>query len=171
MINRSSHTSVPKGMFFSKTKVKAEVKEERVEPMKAFKAEGEESGQGRISRGVEISGDVVFADSLQVDGKVTGKVVSDSGTLAIEQAGDVQADIDVGVCVIRGAVNGNVNAKSRVEIYKTARVQGDINTPVLLVEEGAQLTGAIKMGKQVAVSGEALRSEAAEHLRKTQGAS
>jgi len=162
-------------MFFSKTKVQTKVEnkvqEERVEPMKAFKAEGEESGQGRISRGVEISGDVVFADSLQVDGKVTGKVVSESGTLAIEQTGDVQADIDVGVCVIRGAVNGNLNAKSRVEIYKTARVEGDINTPVLLVEEGAQLTGSIKMGKQVADSGETMRSETSDHLRKTQGAS
>jgi cytoskeletal protein CcmA (bactofilin family) len=154
-------------MFFSKTKVK----EEQVQPMKAFKAEGDESGQGRISRGVEISGDVVFADSLQVDGKVTGKVVSESGTLAIEQSGDLQADIDVGVCVIRGAVRGNVSAKSRVEIYRTARVQGDITTPVLLVEEGAQLSGAINMGKELVLPRESIRSDAAEELRRTQGAS
>ncbi|HSB08936.1 MAG TPA: polymer-forming cytoskeletal protein [Blastocatellia bacterium] len=139
--------------------------------MKAFKAEGDESGQGRISRGVEISGDVVFADSLQVDGKVTGKVVSESGTLAIEQSGDLQADIDVGVCVIRGAVRGNVSAKSRVEIYRTARVQGDITTPVLLVEEGAQLSGAINMGKELVLPRESIRSDAAEELRRTQGAS
>ena len=149
--------------------------------MKAFnKAEGEDSGQGRISRGVEITGDVIFADALQVDGKVIGKVVSESGTLAIEQTGDVQADIDVGVCVIRGAVRGNVSAKSRVEIYRTARIEGDINTPVLLVEEGAQLSGAIQMGKmgktgntgnESARPGEALRADAAEQLRKTQGAS
>ena len=148
--------------------------------MKAFKAEGEDSGQGRISRGVEISGDVIFADALQVDGKVIGKVVSESGTLAIEQTGDVQADVDVGVCVIRGAVRGNVSAKSRVEIYRTARVEGDINTPLLLVEEGAQLSGAIQMGQMGKMGktgnestrpGEALRADASEQLRKTQGAS
>jgi cytoskeletal protein CcmA (bactofilin family) len=139
--------------------------------MRALKVEGEESGQGRISRGVQIAGDVTFADALQVHGKVVGKLVSESGTLAIEQTGEVQADIDVGVCVIRGAIQGNISAKSRVEIYRTARVQGDVSTPVLLVEEGALLTGAIKMGKQVARTGDAPRPEPAEHLRKTQGAS
>jgi len=162
---------------------KFNLRHRRVKEMKAFKAEGEDSGQGRISRGVEITGDVIFADALQVDGKIIGKVVSESGTLAIEQTGDVQADIDVGVCVIRGAVRGNVSAKSRVEIYRTARVEGDISTPVLLVEEGAQLSGAIQMGKMGQMGktgktsnessrpGEALRADAAEQLRKTQGAS
>jgi cytoskeletal protein CcmA (bactofilin family) len=139
--------------------------------MKALRVEGEESGQGRISRGVEISGDVVFADSLLVDGKVTGKLVSENGTLAIEQTGEIKADVDVGICVIRGSVHGNINAKSRIEIYRTARVQGDLTTPVLLVEEGAQLSGAVKMGKEASPASESRRSENAENMRKTQGAS
>jgi cytoskeletal protein CcmA (bactofilin family) len=139
--------------------------------MKGFKGNDEDSGQGRISRGVEVSGDVIFADALQVDGKVTGKLMSESGALMIEQTGDIQADVDVGVCVIRGALTGNVNARSRVEIYKTARVQGDISTPVLLVEEGAMLSGAITMGKAAARQPDAIRLDGNEELRKSQGAS
>lgn len=139
--------------------------------MKAFKANGEDSGQGRISRGVEVSGDVLFADALQVDGKVTGRLISESGSLVIEQAGDVQADVDVGVCVIRGALHGNVNARSRVEIYKTARIQGDITTPVLLVEEGAILSGAINMGESVPRVPDAIHIERDEELRRSKGAS
>ena len=139
--------------------------------MKAFKANDEDSGQGRISRGVEVSGDVLFADTLQVEGKVTGKLISESGSLMIEQTGDVQADVDVGVCVIRGALHGNVNARSRVEMYKTARVQGDITTPVLLVEEGAMLSGAITMGKAAPHVADAVRLEGNEELRKSKGAS
>jgi cytoskeletal protein CcmA (bactofilin family) len=104
--------------FFRKEKEKMEA-----DDMKQFKANGEDSGQGRISRGVEVSGDVLFADVLLVDGKVTGKIVSESGSLMIEQAGDIKADIDVGICVIRGSLHGNVNARSRVEIYKTARAR------------------------------------------------
>ena len=139
--------------------------------MKGFKGNDEDPGQGRISRGVEVSGDVLFADALQVDGKVTGKLMSESGALMIEQTGDIQADVDVGVCVIRGALTGNVNARSRVEIYKTARVQGDISTPVLLVEEGAMLSGAITMGKVAARQPDAIRLDGNEELRKSQGAS
>lgn len=140
--------------------------------MKGFKGNGEDSGQGRISRGVEVSGEVHFAEALQIDGRLNGRVISESGSLMIEQTGDVQADVDVGVCVIRGALRGNVNAKSRVEIYRTARVQGDITTPVLLVEEGALLTGAIAMGKDATRLPEEIRNiEGGDHLRKSKGAS
>lgn len=115
--------------------------------MKGFKSEGDDGGQGRISRGVQVSGDVLFADALYVQGKVIGKLSSESGSLLIEQTGEVQADIDVGICVIRGKVRGNVTCKSRAEVYKTGRVEGDINSPVLLVEEGAVLSGAINMSQ------------------------
>jgi len=138
--------------------------------MKAFKANEEESGQGRISRGVEVSGDVLFSDVLQIEGKVTGKLISESGSLLIEQTGEVQADVDVGVLVIRGALNGNANAKSRVEVYKTARVQGDITTPVLLVEEGAILSGAITMGTASPRVAGAFHLEGNDELRKSKGA-
>lgn len=147
--------------------------------MKGFKSESDDTGQGRISRGVQISGDVQFADALFVDGKVIGKVYSETGSLLIEQAGDVQADIDVGICVIRGTVRGNITCKSRAEIYKTGRVEGDINSPVLLVEEGAILSGTIDMSnggssgrsKQTAQLTEQGAADAAEQLRRSKGAS
>ncbi|MFY9558061.1 MAG: polymer-forming cytoskeletal protein [Blastocatellia bacterium] len=139
--------------------------------MKAFKGNDEDSGQGRISRGVEVAGDVMFADALQVDGKVSGKLISESGSLIIEQTGEVQANVDVGVCVIRGEVRGNINARSRIEIYKTARVHGDMTTPVLLVEEGAMLSGAVTMGKESARLPDGIRLEDSEQLRKSKGAS
>jgi cytoskeletal protein CcmA (bactofilin family) len=150
-------------MFFSKDKEKKESE------MKAFKANEEESGQGRISRGVEVAGDILFSDALQIEGKVTGKLISESGSLLIEQSGEVQADVDVGVLVIRGALTGNANARSRVEVYKTARVQGDITTPVLLVEEGAILTGSITMGT-TSPRAEALHLQDNEELRISKGA-
>ncbi|HXU40206.1 MAG TPA: polymer-forming cytoskeletal protein [Blastocatellia bacterium] len=147
--------------------------------MKGFKSESDDTGQGRISRGVQISGDVQFADALFVDGKVIGKVYSETGSLLIEQAGDVQADIDVGICVVRGTVRGNINCKSRAEIYKTGRVEGDINSPVLLVEEGAILSGTIDMSnggsrgrsKETAQLTEQGAADAAEQLRRSKGAS
>jgi cytoskeletal protein CcmA (bactofilin family) len=138
--------------------------------MKGFRSDGEDSGQGRISRGVEVSGDILFADALNVSGKVIGKVISETGSLVIEQAGEVQADVDVGICVIRGTLNGNVNGKSRVEIYKTARVQGDITSPVLLVEEGALLSGAITMTKEALRPAGQVHQDETEQLSKGKGA-
>lgn len=139
--------------------------------MRGFKTNGDDSAHGRISRGVQVSGDVLFAGELHVEGKITGKLTSETGSLLIEQTGEVQADIDVGICVIRGTVRGNVICKSRVEIYKTGRVEGDINSPVLLVEEGALLSGAISMSKEAARLPDPDRADTAEQLRKSKGAS
>jgi len=116
--------------------------------MKLVKSDNGGSDFGLIGRGIEVTGDIVFADRLHVDGKVSGKLTSESGTLVIGEAGQVEAQLDVGICVIHGALYGNLIARSKIEIHKTGRVHGDLITPVLLVEEGAVFNGAIKMGHE-----------------------
>ncbi|MFP5262109.1 MAG: polymer-forming cytoskeletal protein [Blastocatellia bacterium] len=115
--------------------------------MKLVKGDGGNSDFGWIGRGIEVTGDIVFADRLQVDGRVNGKMASESGTLVVGESGRIEAEVDVGTCVIHGALHGNLIARARVEIRKSGRVHGDVLTPVLLVEEGAVFNGAIKMGQ------------------------
>ena len=120
--------------------------------MKLAKNNGNNNASGLIGKGVEVTGDILFADQLQVEGMVVGKVISKNGTLIIEEMGRVEAQVDVGVCVIRGTLDGNVKAKSRAEIHKTSRVRGDLTTPVLLFEEGAVFNGTIGMSQEASSS-------------------
>jgi cytoskeletal protein CcmA (bactofilin family) len=115
--------------------------------MKLVKGESNNSDFGWIGRGIEVKGDISFADRLQVDGKSAGKLTSESGTLIIGESGQLEAQIDVGVCVVHGEVRGNIIARSKLEIRRTGRVHGDVLTPVLLVEEGAAFNGAIRMSQ------------------------
>jgi len=116
--------------------------------MKLVKGESNNSDFGWIGRGIEVNGDISFADRLQVDGKSTGKLTSESGTLIIGESGQLEAQVDVGVCVVHGEVRGNIIARSKLEIRRTGRVHGDVLTPVLLVEEGAAFNGAIRMSQE-----------------------
>ena len=116
--------------------------------MKLVKGDNGNSDFGWIGRGIEVTGDILFTDRLQVDGKVSGKLSSESGTLVIGEMGTVEAQLDVGICIVQGTLHGNLIARSKVEIRKTGRVHGDLITPVLLVEEGALFNGAIKMGQE-----------------------
>ena len=117
--------------------------------MKLVKTEtGGGADFGWIGRGVEIIGDINFTDRLQIDGKVSGKLYSEKGMLIIGESGSVQAEIDVGTCVIHGAINGDLKARSKVEIHKTGRLSGDVITPALVVEEGSTFNGAIRMVKE-----------------------
>jgi len=117
--------------------------------MKLVKNEPTSSDFGLIGRGIEVIGDISFADRLQVDGKTQGKLTSDSGTLIVGESARIEAQIDVGVCVVHGLVQGNLIARSKLEIRRTGRVQGDVITPVLLVEEGAVFNGGIRMSQEM----------------------
>jgi cytoskeletal protein CcmA (bactofilin family) len=134
--------------------------------MKLIRSSGETADFGIISRGVEVSGEIVFTDRLQVEGKVIGKLVSESGTLVIEEMGQVHAQVEVGVCIVRGNLNGDINGRTRVEIHRTGRVQGDMVTPVLVVEEGAVFNGAVKMPQEDAIELPQKSGRLVEHLSK-----
>src|SRR5262245_26107658 len=118
--------------------------------MKLVKDDSNKSDFGWIGRGIEVNGDITFADRLQIDGRSMGKLKSESGTLIIGESGQIEAQIDVGVCVVHGELHGNLIARSKLEIRRTGRVHGDVITPVLLVEEGAVFNGAIRMSQEAA---------------------
>ena len=139
--------------------------------MKLVKNDTASSDFGWIGQGIEVRGDINFTERLQVDGKVTGRVLSKSGTLIIGEGGHVEAQVDVGTCVIHGSLHGDMIARARLEIHRTGRLTGDVITPALLVEEGAIFNGAIRMGEQ-AIRGslEEVIPEEQDRERKAKGA-
>ncbi len=93
---------------------------------------------GLIDQGTEMKGDLTFKGSFRIEGGFKGTINSDS-LLIIGERGKVEADIKVGQVVINGEIRGNVQASERVEIHGKGRVYGTIQTPKLIVEEGAYL--------------------------------
>ena len=49
--------------------------------------------------------------------------------------------------ILAGRVEGNVEAKTRLEIMNTGVMLGDVSSSVLIIEEGGVLDGTSKMGK------------------------
>ena len=60
----------------------------------------------------------------------------------------VEAKIAVGVAIIMGEVHGTIDAKDRIEIYPPGRVIGDIQAPVITVDEGGIFNGNCIMKDQ-----------------------
>lgn len=93
---------------------------------------------GLIDQGTELKGDLTFRGSFRIEGNFKGTINSDS-ILIVGERGRVEADIKVGQVVINGEVRGNIQASQRVEVHGKGRVYGTIQTPKLVVEEGAYL--------------------------------
>lgn len=98
-----------------------------------------------LGAGTNYQGKLHFQGAVRIDGNFHGEVVSD-GTLVVGQEAVVEGLVKVGQLVLSGAIQGEVEAKNKVVLHKTANLQGNIRTPVLVVEEGAVLEGQLLMG-------------------------
>lgn len=102
---------------------------------------------GFVGNGTVLTGETEFQAMLRVDGHLTGKVSSDTGTLIIGSTGLVDANVAVASALINGTVNGDIYATDKIQLGRTACVTGNIQTPRLLMEDGAILEGSCSMIK------------------------
>jgi cytoskeletal protein CcmA (bactofilin family) len=100
---------------------------------------------GFVGGGTVVSGDADFKGMLRIDGRFTGRVRSEKGSLIVSAGGVVEARVEVATARINGTVNGDIVATERIEFGRSARVRGDIQTPALVIEEGAIFEGGCRM--------------------------
>src|SRR5262245_14798169 len=96
-----------------------------------------------IDEGSEIEGKYTFQGTVMLNGKFSGEIVS-GDSLIIGEKGVVNATVRAGVVMIHGELIGNVFANERVELRGTARLHGDVEAPVIVVEEGVVFEGHFK---------------------------
>jgi cytoskeletal protein CcmA (bactofilin family) len=100
---------------------------------------------GFVGSGTVITGEASFKSMLRVDGRFSGRVTSGTGTLIVGAGGQVDANIEVSVAMIHGVVNGDIIAGQRIELGRAAKLSGNIQTPSLVIEQGAVFEGSCKM--------------------------
>jgi len=108
-----------------------------------------------------FKGELSFDKGVRVDGRVEGKITT-KGSLAISQAGKLQADVIAGGIIVEGEVKGNVTASDKVELRQSARLTGDIKAAKLIVTEGASFTGHCTVGPNAGASAPAASNRIAE---------
>ena len=95
-----------------------------------------------------IEGTIEFKGTIRVDGKIKGKIISNGGTAIVGEQAQIEAEFDVGIAIVMGEVNGTVKASDRIEIYPPGRINGDIEAPMISIEEGGTFNGNCLMTGQ-----------------------
>lgn len=105
-----------------------------------------ESGQvnGFIDRGCSFEGKLMFDGTVQINGDFRGEVLSD-GTLVVGSDANLNARVQVDTIVIEGAVQGLIEAKTKIELRNGSRLVANIITPSLVIEDGALFQGQCQM--------------------------
>ena len=113
---------------------------------------------GFVGGGTVVTGEANFKAMMRVDGHLSGRVSSSSGTLIVGANGKVDANIEVAIAIIHGTINGDIIATQRLELGRAAKVNGNIQTPSLVIEQGAMFEGSCKM-LQMATAAEKTKKE------------
>jgi cytoskeletal protein CcmA (bactofilin family) len=99
-----------------------------------------EEVQAVLGKGAKFIGKLIFDGAVRIDGDFQGEIYA-QGSLEIGEGAIVKANIAVKAVYIGGDVQGTVEGKERIHINSTGKVNGDIRTPILVMEEGALFDG------------------------------
>jgi cytoskeletal protein CcmA (bactofilin family) len=100
-----------------------------------------------VSQGIRIKGEITGSEDLFIDGAVDGKVTVANATVTVGPNATVKAEISGREVIIRGRVEGKLIASERIQIWSTARIDGDVKAEKIGIEEGAELHGKMEAGK------------------------
>jgi cytoskeletal protein CcmA (bactofilin family) len=95
-------------------------------------------------------------------GNSMGRLTFRTEALTVALGAQVTANIQARRAVIHGSLSGNVLAREKIEIRRTARVTGDLVTAGIVVQEGASFNGSIQLIRDEAFGLSVARTSAAK---------
>ena len=100
-----------------------------------------------VSQGIRIKGEIAGSEDLFIDGHIEGKVSVPNATVTVGPNATVKAEISSREIIVRGRVEGKLTGSERVQVWSTARINGDVKAEKIGIEEGAELHGKMEAGK------------------------
>jgi len=106
-----------------------------------------------LAEDIDFQGVLSFNRPLMVKGNFKGEIKA-SSDLHVGKDAVIEARIEANMVSAQGTIKGDIVAHSRVELFSTASVTGDIFTPDLEIERGCRLNGFCRMDKNGADRGD-----------------
>ncbi|MDC0579240.1 polymer-forming cytoskeletal protein [Bacteroidia bacterium] len=117
-----------------------------------------------ISEGTVIKGDIHSSGDLRIDGEVKGDVTTD-GKCVVGINGLITGCIKAKDCDISGKTQGEVNISNLLLIKSTGKVNGDIFTSKMVLENGGEYNGTCSMGNSISMKKEVIQTELKDGLQ------
>jgi cytoskeletal protein CcmA (bactofilin family) len=103
-----------------------------------------------ITESTTITADMSSENDVRIAGKVKGKVESKK-KIIITETGNVSGSISSPAADISGTIDGDIDATDSLVLRASAKVDGELITAKIKIEEGAQITGSFQVGNSTSV--------------------
>jgi len=101
---------------------------------------------GCVSHGIKIKGEISGQGNLCLDGEFEGRIRIGDGSFTVGPNARVTAEIEAREIIVHGEVIGTLKGE-RVQVSRTGRVTGDMETRGIVIEDGAVLRSKVQ-GRQ-----------------------
>ncbi len=98
----------------------------------------------RLGISTKITGDIISEEDFRIDGQFEGTFET-SGKLVVGPEGSLTGTIKAGNAEIMGKISGDLIVKDLLNIKKSARIEGNVKTGKLSVEQGAVFNATCEM--------------------------
>lgn len=106
-----------------------------------------------IGEGTKIVGNISSNGDVRIDGVVEGDIQT-TGKCVLGSSGLIKGNIKAKNADLSGTVEGNISISELLLVKTTGKVNGDINTAKIVVENGGEFNGACTMGNAISISGD-----------------
>ncbi|MCO5176397.1 MAG: polymer-forming cytoskeletal protein [Thermomicrobiales bacterium] len=103
-----------------------------------------DSATGVVAANSSWSGTLSSDGSVQIFGSIEGELTA-ADEIYVAEGATVKAMLRARTIVVAGTVLGTIDCLGRLEVLPTGIISGDVQSPTLIVHEGASVEGEMKM--------------------------
>ncbi len=104
-----------------------------------------------IGSDAKFKGELTFEKGVRIEGSFDGQITS-KGTLHIAEGSHVTANVQAANVKVEGECKGNVHVTEKLHLLATAKMEGDLRTNRLEIQDGAIFCGNVVVGQAAAES-------------------
>lgn len=97
-----------------------------------------------IDKNTQLSGTLHSEGNVLIEGVFQGEIEAKE-TVLIASDAKTDAKLRANDVIVSGTFDGVIDCRHRVQITSTSTLRGEINTPILVVEEGSTVDCCFKM--------------------------
>lgn len=127
-----------------------------------------------ISGNIAVHGEVQFAGTLRVDGRIEGRVSNypgKQGTLVVSKGAYINGPVETTNVICDGTIHGTVRTENRLEVRSHGVIKGEMFYDKLSTMDGAQLIGKCHQRNDGSVKLESVGSPRFSHALATRDVS
>lgn len=97
-----------------------------------------------LAEGTELDGELTITGGIRIDGRVKGRITSES-VVFLGDTARVKANIQAEGVISSGQVDGNIHSAQQVQVSNPGSIRGSIETRELILEKGVFFDGFCKI--------------------------